>query len=560
MIGLAPLNTLALNAIPLPAMWRGASCMTVCHAEAGQPANADIRIAEGHGQPASAGTVLPMAPGQPVNAGTRIVQQPAARLEVGSQAAIAPGQRHDGTAQAWFRPGQRWRHAARPGFAPGQRRANLAQVLFRPGQRRRALVLLRFAPGQRHQAAILAQIHAGPHWAILLDAWWRVGRRPPYVRPNPTPPIVPIPGLYIGDPHLVFGALTNGDPHLVFRRRRVVRVLPTLEHYTVNNTAYVKRVSDNAPIECKSLTISSDMDSWSLRVTGETFFSERAKLESEAGPVEIEIGINGVAFRALVRRPRGSLKFGGNSASFEGDSPSAVLAAPYAPQRTRINAFDAYAQNIALAELDGTGFALDWQMVDWLIPAGAYSLPQVTPIEGVKRLVEVAGGFLQTHRTTKTLVAAPRYATMPWHWADATPDIVLPLDAFESLGEEWVEKPAYNGVYVAGQHHGVVAWVRRDGTDGATLAPMVAEELLTEQAANEARGAAILADTGAQRHYTVALGVYPEIGVLAPGQLVQVNDSPAWRGLARSFSLSIQWQDGAGLLAYQTVALERHYE
>ena len=59
---------------------------------------------------------------------------------------------------------------------------------------------------------------------------------------------------------------------------------------------------------------------------------------------------------------------------------------------------------------------------------------------------------------------------------------------------EWLELPRYNGVYISGAtSDGVLNLVKRTGTAGDVLAPMVSDPLNTHADASRQRGLAVLA-------------------------------------------------------------------
>lgn len=430
-----------------------------------------------------------------------------------------------------------------------------------------------WAPTTRFQASYrLPWGGAAPLATVLIVPWrpgqgltawrdmpWRPGQAPAHGTRPKVPPIVPPVAPYVPSAHLVFRGRRPASTHLVFRRTGRTRALPNLEFYTVHNSAYVKRVADGLSIECKSVRISGDWQSWGRRFSGEVGWADRAKLDLTNGPVEIEIGANGQTWRAWVTKVRPMRKFGQDSLSFDGVSLSAELAAPYAAPRSRTTMESLTAQQIALQELDGTGWSLDWRIVDWTVPAGAYSVQHMTPMQALQRIVEAVGGYLQTHPTARILRVLKQYPVLPWHWGAATPDVAVPVAALQSLGTDWQEKPAYEGVYVSGQGHGVNALVLRDGAAGSVLAPMVVDALLTEPDANRARGEAILADTGVQSVESTALALDETLGVIEPGALIRVSDTDPWTALCRSCELDISWTEPGGLVIWQTLSLERHY-
>lgn len=60
-----------------------------------------------------------------------------------------------------------------------------------------------------------------------------------------------------------------------------------------------------------------------------------------------------------------------------------------------------------------TGWALDCQIVDWLVPAGAWSR-QGTPIDAINDIATAAGGYVQPHATQPALRVLPRYPAASW--------------------------------------------------------------------------------------------------------------------------------------------------
>ena len=140
------------------------------------------------------------------------------------------------------------------------------------------------------------------------------------------------------------------------------------------------------------------------------------------------------------------------------------------------------------------------------------------------------------HPSEKILRVRHRYPVVPWDWwTDVTPDFVLPVDTVGRESLRWIDKPAYNRVFVAGQETGVLGQVTRTGTAGDVLAPMVVDALITQAAAARQRGIAVLADTGRQIEVTLRLPVLPETGIIEPGAFIAYQDGGVARlGLVRS--------------------------
>jgi hypothetical protein len=180
------------------------------------------------------------------------------------------------------------------------------------------------------------------------------------------------------------------------------------------------------------------------------------------------------------------------------------------------------------------GWEVQWGLVDWSIPAGVFN-HQGSYIGALNKIAASAGGYVQPHASSQIIRVLPRYPTVPWEWDTVTPDFQLPADVTSRESLRWIEKPAYNRVFVSGQEVGVLGQVTRSGTAGEILAPMVVDALVTNATAARQRGIAVLADTGRQIEVSLRLPVLPETGIIVPGAFVDYQDgSVSRRGLVRS--------------------------
>ena len=207
--------------------------------------------------------------------------------------------------------------------------------------------------------------------------------------------------------------------------------------------------------------------------------------------------------------------------------------------------------------VDASGTTLDWRLPDWQIPGGVWS-HQGTPLSAALAVGDAVGAVVQSHPTAQTLIYMPRYSSLPWEWAAATPDVVLPIGYAETDSFEEVRDPAYNKVYTAGTIAGSIKPTRRTGTPGDVQAPMAIDALLTHSLAHTERARSILGAAGWKANVTMTLPVntgadHP--GVLPMGSLVKVKDTDGdWLGMVRGVSIKA----GGGASVTQTVRLERH--
>ncbi|QOK90250.1 hypothetical protein HF908_01220 [Ralstonia pseudosolanacearum] len=339
--------------------------------------------------------------------------------------------------------------------------------------------------------------------------------------------------------------------------------VPILKVYFVSNSVDVVRLPGREPIPVKSLQVGIDADSWAWGLSASLPYRALELVEpAAAGPVEIEITINGVSWVMLVESFDVRREFGQASLNIRGRSTAAYLAAPYAPKRSFVPAAPFTARQLAEQELTRaglvTGFALDWRLPDWLVPEGSWGYQSLSPMEVIGRITEAVGGYVNAHPRLRTLVAKPRYPVLPWQWATESADRVLPIDVVKTLNLRWQEKPTFNAVYVCGERAGVTGHVVRAGTAGDLVAPTVVDGLITHADAARERGRAILADVGRQAVVTLELPMLSSIGLLDPGLLLAVGEGGStWRSLVRATSIAAEWN--ASLTVRQTIEVVRHY-
>lgn len=338
-------------------------------------------------------------------------------------------------------------------------------------------------------------------------------------------------------------------------------LVPNLRSYIVLNNVTLMRVSNALSLPALSLQISIDADSWGWGWSASMPASQLGNLERDAPGVlvELEAQVNGVIWRLLVERITRDRRFGQDRLSVSGRGIAAQLADPIYPAESRDNTAGALtAQQLADAALTYNGaplgWTLDWQIADWLVPAGAW-VHTGTPMDAVTRIASAAGGYVQADPATQTLHVLPRYPLLPWEWADATPDVILPSAATTREGIEYLDRPNYNTVYVSGGTvGGILGQVKIAGTAGDVPAEMVTDALITHVDPARGRGTAILGDTGRQQIMTLETPILADIGLYNVGTLLQWEEGAATRrGLVRSVSIS------AGMpRVRQTIEVETH--
>ena len=415
------------------------------------------------------------------------------------------------------------------------------------------------------RAPVGASLHlVGKQWAVM--PWHTAQQAPPglSVLPPTEPPFDP---CYLPDAHLVFDVPWSADARLVFVCERhgpgpepgATVVVPVKEVYMIVNSATLIRVDGSVLIPTLSMSMSLDVDSWTWSFSASVPGRALPDLEpNTAGdPVEVEATINGVAYRFLVESIGRERSFNASSLRISGRSKAAWLDSPYAPVMNFLSAEARTAQQLMgdVLTINGVplGWAVDWQLLDWNVPAGVFS-HQGSYISALNAIVGAAGGYLQPHNTDQQFRALARYPTPAWEWASVAPDYELPSDVTTRETIDWVEKPRYNRVYVSGQGGGVLGRYSRTGSAGDVLAQPVVDQLVTGANAVRQRGRAILSDTGRIATVGLRLPVLETTGIIPPGKFVRYVDEGVTRlGLTRSVAV-----DCALPTVWQNITVETH--
>lgn len=335
-------------------------------------------------------------------------------------------------------------------------------------------------------------------------------------------------------------------------------IVPILRTYIVSNSQSLTLASTGQVIPTNGISLGIDADSWVWGWQASVPGVYLSLLQADPGAlVEVVANINGNLFRLAVERIQRDRRFAKSTLAISGKGRAAWLAAPYAPSVNRTNASAMTAQQLMAAALMDNGvpigWDLDWRITDWTVPAGVWSHAG-TAMEACLTIAEAGGAYIQAEPFEQVLQVLPRYPAAPWHWTDLTPDFDLPEDVCVTEGIEWMDNPAYNTVFVAGQAGGVLGHITRVGTDGGLAAPMVTDPLMTHADAVRQRGMRILSDTGRQAHITLSMPVLEETGIIPPGQLIRYHESGKTHlGLSRSVAVNAQFPK-----VRQNIVLETH--
>ncbi len=414
--------------------------------------------------------------------------------------------------------------------------------------------------------------------AGLLRSWvipWEEARHPPLGKTIIIPPPAPTPAPDLcytpplgDDVELSFTTIWRGphdteltfvcDNHPVGPPASVT--VPIQEVYMVSNNVSLT-LADGTVIPSTSFSLSIDYQSWTWGLTATVAYSALSLFGFDVAgdPVEVWAHINGEVFKLFVQTGASQRQFPTGAITLTGVGLISTLDAPYCPTLTFDNTSGAanaqqIANNVLTENGVSIGWEVEWNVVDWLVPAGAWSF-QGTYATALQAIAAAVGGYLQPHPTDLTARILPLYPTASWDWGTVTPDFELPSSVTVVEGISWSALPEYNGVWVSGANSaGVLASVVRTGTAGDVQAEMVTDQLITDAAPAGARGAAILSNTGKQALVSLKLPVLAATGVILPGKFVRYVDGTTTRiGIVRSTTV-----DAAFPAVWQTIGVETH--
>jgi hypothetical protein len=318
--------------------------------------------------------------------------------------------------------------------------------------------------------------------------------------------------------------------------------IPVQSSYIMQHSLSVTLL-DLTPIDMALVRLNYDADAFAWQFSGQ--LADKAQLplvRQPAGqpPVQLVVTINGYSWKVLVEKIQRGQEFAKNSITLTGRGLTALLGQPYEQPASATQGSALTVQQLAELHLP-PGWTLNWTAQTWLVPAGAYSYNNQTPIQALAAIASDIGAMLVPARDSQTIAIMPRYPILPWDFALATPDVIIPEAVIVSVNEQTVAPSQANAVYVHGAEiGGVLAWCRLNGTAGDRLAPSVSNALLTDVTGCRSLGERILAgqyeQPGIQSVTLPMDGV--EIPLLSVGQLAEITvDGSPVRGIVNGIAI-----------------------
>ncbi|MDH5510170.1 MAG: LamG domain-containing protein [Nitrospinota bacterium] len=145
--------------------------------------------------------------------------------------------------------------------------------------------------------------------------------------------------------------------------------------------------------------------------------------------IELTLGVD--TYSLIIDGKEKTRSFGQVALAITAVSPGAALSFPRAEPVT--NTWPAVMARAAAEE--ALGQAIDWRIVDWLLPDSRLAVAAAAPLEVARQIVEAAGGLLQS-APDGSFIARPRFPISVPRWGSAAPDHVLADDTHNISARE----------------------------------------------------------------------------------------------------------------------------
>lgn len=308
-------------------------------------------------------------------------------------------------------------------------------------------------------------------------------------------------------------------------------VIPIRSVYIVIHNISLPRLDDGYEIDAERLACSYNADAWGWQFSATLRGKDALDAimpDTNGQPVTLVATINGYTWHLVVEDWTEDREFAKRGVSVTGRGLSAQLDSPYQLPGSGVTEAALTVQQLMADHLPpGSGWTLQFATgtPDWLVPAGAWSWSNQTPIAAIHAAAQGTGLVVVPSMAAQTLTIQPRYPVLPWDYATATPDLVVPEGAIRRIQRRQGVATQANAVYVhGGEVGGVLCRVLRNQSAGDRVAPTQTSALITHADAGRLLGGRILAGQHQQpgvRSITLDLGGEFPLG--AVGNLMRVD-------------------------------------
>lgn len=373
----------------------------------------------------------------------------------------------------------------------------------------------------------------------------------PSIRPPIVPPKPPKPDVISVKADLVFCKHPNNkNPiNLIFGDECDVKdddySIPEKGVYIVKNEVEIFRTDDGRIIKAFNVEIGSNSKEYLWSGSLSLPFSE---LEKVADKPEIEININQLKFIVDVNDVDTKKGFNAGTVDIAISSTTNRLKTIKAHDIGH----DAGSIAIMSAQLSRddleTGFVfLNKDGEDWIIPSGLIDYSDTAALDVINTIALSVGDVVISHAHKKEIMMKSKYPA-------EQPVYSVPAGKLFDLNTNESESIKYNAIVVTGENSGITAVVRKDGTSGDKIAPMIVNKLITAE--NAARRAAINSIYNTD-DYSVSIDtesvLFKEVPMIYPRDIVKIGSDIGWVDDVR-ISATL---DGKALIVRHAMSIER---
>jgi hypothetical protein len=161
--------------------------------------------------------------------------------------------------------------------------------------------------------------------------------------------------------------------------------------------------------------------------------------------------IDGTNYNLFVESKTKSASINGYEYAIECLSETAKLDSPYSDPIIKEYSTKVLASVVINEMAAIQGITVDNQLIDWELYPLTFSIQEETPLEVIRRIVNVVGGIIQT-KPDGTLLLISEYQVSPKDWTTSTPEGIFSLETnIVQISESPVVNPGYNAFIITNQ-------------------------------------------------------------------------------------------------------------
>ncbi|MDK2598668.1 hypothetical protein [Pseudoalteromonas obscura] len=302
---------------------------------------------------------------------------------------------------------------------------------------------------------------------------------------------------------------------------RKIPVEPQLQSsYIMTPSIKCVRLNDGQSIAITSFSYSFSRGQFAA--SGNIRFMSRIDMERALGET-LKLTINGYEFVMLCEQSSTSRKFANSSFSASLRSRFAELSEPYARETNYTNKEAKTLEGLMSEVLSNSGWTVQSKLIDFPVPASAYSYQGLTPAAALLQITKSVGAILTFDDVTKKVDVMPEWPVAPWDTTNATCDVIINDSLIIEHSTRQTINPEHNAIFVRGEQIGVACKIKRTGTTGSSFAPDIVDSLMTHNQAARQRGTCELARSGAKQINRIKTKLLPTLPPFKPGMLVGIR-------------------------------------